>query len=129
MGQVGKRDPNGQLKSTKRKKEQFMPTVTIPTGSTSRITIPAKNKHWKPNSKGRGDIERIGVSVEEAAIMLSLCVRSVWVLIKDGRLQHVKFGTRCIVSVRSLREFVDGKQESETPLEHGDESRGEKNSP
>ena len=106
-----------------------MPTVTVPTGSTSRITIPAKNKQWKPNSRWKGDIERIGVSVEEAALMLSLCVRSVWVLIKDGRIRHVKFGTRCIVSVQSLREFVDGKRDSKTQLKHSDESRGEKTSP
>jgi len=106
-----------------------MPTITIPTSSKSRITIPAKNKQWKPKGKWAGDVERIGVSVEEAAIMLSLCVRSVWVLIKDGRIRHVKFGTRCIVSVKSLREFVDGKQEPKTQLERSDESRGEKTSP
>ena len=106
-----------------------MPTVTVPASSKSRMIIPAKNKQWKPKGTWANDIERIGVSVEEAAIMLSLCVRSVWVLIKDGRLRHVKFGTRCIVSVKSLREFVDGKQEPKTQLERSDKSRGEVASP
>ena len=104
-----------------------MPTVTVPIGSKSRIQVLARDKQWKPKGKWANDVERIGVSVEEAAIMLSLCVRSVWVLIKNGRLRHVKFGTRCIVSVQSLREFVDGKQEPQ--LNHSDQLRGETTSP
>ena len=105
-----------------------MPTITVPTGSKSRIQIPAKHTQLKPKHKWAGDIERIGVSVEEAAVMLSLCVRSVWVLVKEGKVRHVKFGTRCIVSVQSLREFVDGKREPVTQLQHSDRSRGEKTS-
>ena len=105
-----------------------MSTITVPTGSKSRIQIPAKTKQWKPNHQRAGDIERIGVSVEEAAVMLSLCVRSVWVLVKGGKIRHVKFGTRCIISVQSLREFVDGKKEPDTQLKHSEKLRGEKTS-
>ena len=61
-----------------------------------------------------GDIERIGVSVNEAAEMIGLSVRSMWNLVKEGKIKHVKYGTRCIVSVKSLREFVDGKNEYTT---------------
>jgi hypothetical protein len=74
-----------------------------------------------PPRKWTGEIERIGVSVEEAAVMVSLSVRSIWVLIKDGRVQHARFGTRVIVSVKSLREFVDGKKESASPLKNDDD--------
>jgi excisionase family DNA binding protein len=97
-----------------------MPKITVPTGSGSRIQIPAKYEQLKQNEKG--ELERIGVSVEEAAVMLSLCTRSVWVLVKEGKIRHVKFGTRCIVSVQSLREYVDGKRESIARSEHDDES-------
>jgi excisionase family DNA binding protein len=89
-----------------------MPKITVPTGSGSRIHIPAKYEPLKQNKKG--ELERIGVSVEEAAVMLSLCTRSVWVLVKEGKIRHVKFGTRCIVSVQSLREYVDGKSKPVT---------------
>jgi excisionase family DNA binding protein len=61
--------------------------------------------------------------VEQAAIMLSLSVRSIWILIKDGRIKHTRFGTRVIVSVRSLNEFVNGKQESAVISESDDESQ------
>ena len=96
---------------------QIPPTKSMPVPykvpATSPQSIPLKNQ--------TNSIERIGVSVEQAAVMLSLSVRSVWVLIKDGRIRHVRFGTRCIVSVQSLREFVDGAPESTTPLENNDE--------
>jgi excisionase family DNA binding protein len=93
-----------------------MPKITVPTGSGSRIYIPAKHEQLK--QKEKGELERIGVSVEEAAVMLSLCTRSVWVLVKEGKIRHVKFGTRCIVSVQSLREYVDGKSEPAIRLEN-----------
>ena len=79
---------------------------------TKKILIPSQSS--LSQRKWTGGMDRIGVSVEEASVMLSLSVRSVWVLIKDGRIRHVRFGTRVIVSVQSLREFVDGK--SITPL-------------
>jgi len=95
-----------------------MTTIRPVVGPHSRIRMPAKNNQLKPKKQWPDKIERIGVSVEEAATMLSLCVRSVWVLVKEGKIRHVKFGTRCIISVQSLREYVDGKEESENRLEN-----------
>ena len=86
-----------------------MTYFTIPTGTESRISIPAKAE--KSQQKSGGDVERIGVSVANAAAMLDLCERSVWTLMKTGKLRYVCVGTRRIVSVQSLREFVDGKKE------------------
>ena len=98
-----------------------MSKITVSADSNSRIQIPTKNNQAKPK-KMTSEIERIGVSVEVASIMLGLSVRSVWVLIKDGRIRHVKFGTRCIVSVQSIREFVDGKEtQLEICIKPGDE--------
>ena len=101
-----------------------MPAITVPASQRQSIQIPTQNKQWKP----KHPIERISVSVEEAAVMLSLCVRSVLVLVKEGKIKHVKFGTRCIVSVQSIRDFVDGKMEPEIQLNHSDKPRGEKTS-
>jgi len=85
---------------------------------TKKILVPSQSS--LPQRKWTGNLDRIGVSVEEAAVMLSLSVRSVWVLIKDGRIRHVRFGTRVIVSVQSLREFVDGKGKPITPSKEGE---------
>jgi len=85
---------------------------------TKKILVPYQSS--LPQRKWTGDLDRIGVSVEEAAFMLSLSVRSVGSLIKDGRIRHVRFGTRVIVSVQSLREFVDGKGKPITPLKEGE---------
>jgi hypothetical protein len=92
------------------------PVIQIPQTKSMPITykVPVTNQQPVPAKKTENEIERIGVSVEQAAEMLSLSVRSVWVLVKDGRIRHVRFETRCIVSVQSIREFVDGKQESAT---------------
>jgi len=97
------------------------PTTSMPVP----YKVPATSQQSIPPKHRTDNLERIGVSVEQAAIMLSLSVRSVWVLIKDGRIRHVRFGTRCIVSVQSLREYVDGTPESTTPLENHDELQSE----
>jgi hypothetical protein len=57
------------------------------------------------------DIERIGASVKRAAKMLDLSERHVWTLVKEEKIRSVKSGTRTIVSVRSIRDYVDGKEE------------------
>jgi excisionase family DNA binding protein len=103
------------------------PVVQMPPPKSMPVTfkIPATSQQSIPPKNQTNDIERIGVSVEQAAEMLSLSVRSIWVLVKDGRIRHVRFGTRCIISVQSLREYVDGKQKSTTPLEDNDDSYDE----
>jgi len=94
----------------------IQPTKSMPVP----YKVPATSQQSIPPKHRTDNLERIGVSVEQAAVMLSLSVRSVWVLIKDGRIRHVRFGTRCIVSVQSLREYVDGTPESTISLENHD---------
>jgi excisionase family DNA binding protein len=101
-----------------------MPKITVLPQGKARYGQQLKSKNKRDDG-----IERIGVSVEEAAVMLSLCARSVWVLVKEGKIRHVKYGTRCIISVQSLREFVDGKNETETLLENGDVPPQDENIP
>jgi hypothetical protein len=72
----------------------------------SCIKIPARAQIPEPVD----DIERIGVSVKRAAKMLDLSERHVWTLVKEEKIRSVKSGTRTIVSVLSIREFVDGKK-------------------
>ena len=92
--------------------------ITIPTGTNSCIRIPTKAE--KPTMQ----FERIGVSVQHAAEMLDLCERTIWVLIKEDKIRSIKVGTRTIVSVQSLREFVDGKKEPCDSVENSVESQG-----
>jgi excisionase family DNA binding protein len=87
----------------------IQPTKKILPTNVSAATVSSLPKKWA------GNLERIGVSAEEAAVMLDLSVRSIWVLVKDKRIRHVRFGMRVIISVQSLREFVDGKQD---PITH-----------
>jgi len=81
-----------------------MTKITIPTGTHSRITIPTQVA--KPDCKGT---ERIGFSIDETAESLGISVPIVRSLVKDKTIRTVRVGKRVIVSVRSLREFVDGK--------------------
>lgn len=55
-------------------------------------------------------VERIGVSVKRAAKMLDLSERHVWTLVKREEIRSRKSGERTIVSVKSLREYVDGEE-------------------
>jgi len=72
----------------------------------SCIKIPAKAQI----TESVDDIERIGVSVRRAAKMLDLSERHVWTLVKEKEIRSVKSKTRTIVSVKSLREYIDGKE-------------------
>jgi len=96
--------------------------ITIPTGTNASIRIPAKAE--KPGRKQSDYIERIGVSVKRAAEMLDLCERTIWTLIKDGKIRSIKVGMRTIVSVQSLRELIDGKEKPRDSMESSVESQG-----
>ena len=80
-------------------------TITVPARSNVCMQIPAKNPSQEPTD----GVERIGVSVKKAATMIDLSERTVWTLIKEGKIRSVRCGARVIVSVQSLREFVEGK--------------------
>ena len=82
-------------------------TITVPACSNVRVQIPVNPKNQIHETTD--DVEQLGVSVKKAAKMIDLSERTVWTLIKEGQVRSVRCGTRVIVSVQSLREFVDGK--------------------
>ena len=87
-------------------------TITIPASPTSRIRIPAKVEKPKSKAAPPEDTPLIGVSVKQALQMLGgINKRTFLPLIKDGKIRTVQIGRRIIVSVQSLRDFVDGKKE------------------
>jgi excisionase family DNA binding protein len=54
-------------------------------------------------------MEPVAVSVNDAAKMLSLGRTSIYVLIKDGRLDMVKLGRRTLIKMESIRRLVENK--------------------
>ena len=73
-----------------------------------------------------GNVERIGVSVPQAANMAGVSVTGILPYIKDGTIRTVRFGKRMIVSVQSIRDYIDGKEMPRDPIEmeiSKDESR------
>lgn len=57
-------------------------------------------------------IERILVSVEDAAVMVALCRATVFRLIGSGEIRTVKYGRRTLVPVQSLREWAASLQDT-----------------
>ena len=100
--------------------------ITIAHNTNSGICIPARTPPEKPERKRTENIERIGVSILEAAKMLGISRPHFYPLIKGEKVRTVKIGRRIFVSVQSLREFIDGKQEPHDSVEKDDESQGEK---
>jgi excisionase family DNA binding protein len=96
--------------------------ITIPSNPTSRIRILAKPREIKPKKRRMESTSRIGVSIEEAASMLGVSRMTFLPLIKEGTIRTVRIRKRVIVSVQSLRDFVDGKNTPCDPLENSDES-------
>ena len=86
-------------------------TITIPARPQSRIRIPAKVE--KPKAERIATTPLIGTSISKAAQMLGINKRTFLPLIKEGKVRTVRVGKRIIVSVQSLRDFVDGKTEKE----------------
>jgi excisionase family DNA binding protein len=84
--------------------------ITIPINSNTGIRIPARTPPEKPDRKRAETIERISVSVQEAVDTLGISRPSFYRLIKDGTVRTVKIGRRTLVSTKSLRELVDGKE-------------------
>jgi len=86
-------------------------TITIPARPQSRIRIPAKKP--KPKTDRTEDTPLIGVSIPKAAQMIGITKNTFMPLIKEGKIRTVRVGKRIIVSVQSLRDFVDGKKEKD----------------
>ena len=100
--------------------------ITIPFNSNTGIRIPAGTPPEQPKPKQAESIERIGVSIQDAAKMLGISKPLFYPLIKEEKVRTVKIGRRILVSVQSLRDFVDGKNEPQNSTENTAESQGEK---
>ena len=82
--------------------------ITIPLNTNSGIRIQAKPTESKPERKRTETFERLGVSIQEAAKMLGISKPHFLPLVNEGQIRTVRIGRRVLVSVQSLREFVDG---------------------
>lgn len=91
-----------------------MTKFTIPLGSQTAFRVPPKQAPAPPS------IERIGVSVEVAAEMIGVGVRTMWSLAKSQKIHTVRIGTRVIFSVQSIRDFIDGKEKHKDDPETAD---------
>ena len=96
--------------------------ITIPLNTNSGIRIPARQPDPKPERKRTENIERLGVSIQEAAKMLGISRPHFYPLVKEGKIRTIQIGKRVIVSVQSLREFVDGKNAPGNSTEKSKES-------
>jgi len=101
--------------------------ITIPLNTNSGIRIQAKPEESKPKHKQTKTIERIGVSIQEAAKMLGISKPHFLPLVNEGKIRTVRIGRRILVSVQSLREFVNGKEEDpRNSVENAAELQGKK---
>jgi len=100
--------------------------ITIPLNSHTGIRIPARTPPEKPERKPTTNIERIGVSIPQAAKLLDIGKPLMTHLVKTGQIRAVKLGKRVVVSVQSLRDFVDGTKVPDNPVENVAELQGEK---
>jgi len=100
--------------------------ITIPLNTNTGIRIPAKQAEPKPEHKRTETFERIGVSIQEAAKMLGISKPHFLPLVKEGKIRTVQIGRRVLVSVQSLRDFVDGVTEPQNPPEKSPELQGKK---
>ena len=82
--------------------------ITIPLNSNSGIRISAKQAEPKQERKQTEVIPQIGVSIPQAAKLLNIGKPLMADLVKTGQIRAVKLGKRVVVSVQSLREFIDG---------------------
>jgi excisionase family DNA binding protein len=75
------------------------------------IQIPAWTPPENPKQERTKEaMPRITVSVQEGADVLGISKPHFLPLIKEGKIRTIKIGRRILVSVQSLREFVDGKK-------------------
>ena len=101
--------------------------ITIPLNTNTGIRISARTSSEKPKVKRtEGATPRIAVSVQEGAKMLGISKPHFLPLIKEGTIRTVKIGRRILVSVQSLRDFVDGKTVPDNPMDNTAELQGEK---
>jgi len=100
--------------------------ITIPINSNTGIRIPMRTLPEKSKKERSEYLPQIGVSIPQAAKMLGISKPHFLPLIKEGKIRTIRIGKRVVVSVQSLREFIDGKTEPRNSMENTDELHGEK---
>jgi len=100
--------------------------ITIPISTNTGIRIPARTSPERPERKQTENVERIGVSIQEAAKMLGISKPHFLPLVKEGKIRTVRIGRRILVSVQSLRDFIDGTKEPCNSVESAAELQGER---
>ena len=98
--------------------------ITIPSNTNTGIRLPARKPQEKPQKERSESIAPIGVSIPQAAKLLNVGKPLMSHLVKTGKIRAVKLGKRVVVSVQSLREFVDGKKEPPNSTEKDGELQG-----
>jgi excisionase family DNA binding protein len=98
--------------------------ITIPINENTGIRIPAWTPSKKPKKERSETTQRIAVSIQEAAKRLGISEPHFRPLIKEGKVRTVKIGRRILVSVQSLHELVDGKNNPDNSVEKCDELQG-----
>ena len=83
--------------------------ITIPLNTNSGIRLLEKRAEAKPERKPAENISPIGISIPQAAKLLNIGKPLMSNLVKTGQIRAVKLGKRVVISVQSLREFMDGK--------------------
>jgi len=109
------------LKQPVQKTVQIRPTKKVPVIPKSPLTSKVL-----PLPKQANHVERIGVSATIAAQMIGVSERTIWNLATAGTIHYVRVGTRCIFSVRSLDQFINGPKEPESRSKNNDGLTGEK---
>ena len=94
--------------------------ITVPRNSNNGIRILAKPPEPKPERKRTEEIPPIGISIPQAAKMIGVSKDTFLVLVKTGGVRTVRINKRVIVSVQSLRDFVDGKAEPYNSVDNAD---------
>jgi len=98
--------------------------ITITRNTNSGIRILPKQAEPKPECRQAESIPQIGASIQEAAKMLGISRPHFYPLIKEGKVRTVKIGKRVVVSIQSLRDFVDGTTEPGNLVENAAELQG-----
>ena len=100
--------------------------ITIPLNTNSGIRIQMRTPPEKPKKERTEYLLPIGVSIPQAAKMLGISKPHFLPLIRESKIRTIRIGKRVVVSVQSLREFIDGKTEPRNSTENIGELQGEK---
>jgi excisionase family DNA binding protein len=100
--------------------------ITIPLNTNSSVRILEKPAEPKSERKPAENIPQIGVSIPQAAKLLNIGKPLMTRLVKTGQIRAVKLGKRVVVSVKSLRDFIDGTKSPDNSAENNAELQGKK---